>query len=481
MCHTRAGASRTSGGFSAPAIGACRASAPLRRRGARPAARCLIAVVALLSASTARAQAPSPAPRILIDQPLRAVEYQLARLSNEDLVRLERTPDDARYRPVYMALLTRRGLTRSSRDDAIAAIVKLDRTAVPDVLVQALARVPDDDDVTAGWLVARLLAEPVETLRERRALFDKAIADGAPAHGLAAAYAVEIVLNRAPAAAWKAAADRGHLTALVRGLPHLPAEDATRAVYRELFDAVAALALESTDAAAQSAAVRSLLAMPPDTWPAGRLEPLARAVVARVRGTPASRRTEPAVLDAVELGGRLADALPPAVGRPLRREIDDLGVAVVRIAAVPEEMRFDRPWFVVEAGRPVEIVLINLDAMPHNLVVGTPGSLDEIGVRGSAMPMPADPAAKPFVPDLPSVLFATALVASGGQARLAFTAPSSPGEYLFVCTFPGHWLRMYGVMLVVGDLDAWRSAPTPPIDPMTKQPYRERSMPRPGS
>jgi hypothetical protein len=42
---------------------------------------------------------------------------------------------------------------------------------------------------------------------------------------------------------------------------------------------------------------------------------------------------------------------------------------------------------------------------------------------------------------------------------------------VFVCTFPGHWVRMYGVMLVVPDLDAFEAAPTPPSDPMTRQPY----------
>ena len=76
------------------------------------------------------------------------------------------------------------------------------------------------------------------------------------------------------------------------------------------------------------------------------------------------------------------------------------------------------------------------------------------------MPMPADLNAanvKAFVPNLPSVLFATPLVSSGNQARLSFTAPKEPGEYIFVCTFPAHWMRMYGVMLVVPDLEAWRA------------------------
>ncbi len=50
--------------------------------------------------------------RILLDQPPRAVEYQLGRLTNDELVRVERKDDDVRYRPVYFALLTRKGLPR---------------------------------------------------------------------------------------------------------------------------------------------------------------------------------------------------------------------------------------------------------------------------------------------------------------------------------------------------------------------------------
>ena len=137
------------------------------------------------------------------------------------------------------------------------------------------------------------------------------------------------------------------------------------------------------------------------------------------------------MLDLVELGARLADVLPADVGGPIRRELDALGVRVIRISTVAEEMRFDRQWFVVEAGRPVEILLTNPDAMPHNIVVGQPGSVAQIGGQGSSMPMPADVNAanvKAFVPNLPSVLYATPLVASGNQARLSFSAPKESGS-----------------------------------------------------
>ena len=432
----------------------------------------IVTLAFLLASQPAFAQT-----RILLDQPLIAVEYQLARLSTDDLARLERKPDDVRYRPVYMAFLTRKGLTQAWRDEAIAAIAKMDKSAAPDVLMQALARVPTDDELTSGWLLTRMLSEPVETLGARRGMFAKAIAEAVPAHALAGAYGALFLVDGGPMEVWKMAVDRGQIAALVRSLPYLPApvgNDATTKVYATLFDPVAALVRDSTDAAAQAAAVRALIQMPASALPADRIDPLARVIVARVRDTPAERRTDPAVIELVELGGRLADALPSGTGGPLRRELDALGVRVIRISTVAEEMRFDRQWFVVEAGRSVEIVLTNPDAMPHNLVVGEPGSVAQIGGKGGSMPMPPDVNAanvKAFVPNLPSVLYATPLVSSGNQARLSFTAPKAPGEYIFVCTFPAHWMRMYGVMLVVPDLEAWRARPTPPTDPMTKQPY----------
>jgi putative heme-binding domain-containing protein len=42
---------------------------------------------------------------------------------------------------------------------------------------------------------------------------------------------------------------------------------------------------------------------------------------------------------------------------------------------------------------------------------------------------------------------------------LSFTAPKEPGVYPYVCTYPGHWRRMYGALYVVEDLDAYEASP----------------------
>jgi len=53
-----------------------------------------------------------------------------------------------------------------------------------------------------------------------------------------------------------------------------------------------------------------------------------------------------------------------------------------------------------------------------------------------------------FVPDSPNVLVATRLLNAMESTVLAFDAPAEPVEYPFVCSFPGHWMTMRGVLRV---------------------------------
>jgi azurin len=55
---------------------------------------------------------------------------------------------------------------------------------------------------------------------------------------------------------------------------------------------------------------------------------------------------------------------------------------------------------------------------------------------------------KHFVPATPDVLHATKLVDPQASTVLRFKAPAVPGDYPYVCTFPGHWVIMNGVMAV---------------------------------
>lgn len=126
----------------------------------------------------------------------------------------------------------------------------------------------------------------------------------------------------------------------------------------------------------------------------------------------------------------------------------DPSVEVVQMKTVREAMRFDKKEFTVTAGKTVEIVLENPDAMQHNLVIGKPKSMDIIGAAADKLITAKDGADKSYVPTIPQVIAATPLVNPDQTYRLRFTAPATPGDYPFVCTFPGHWRMMNGVMKV---------------------------------
>ncbi|MFN8354428.1 MAG: PVC-type heme-binding CxxCH protein [Spirosomataceae bacterium] len=126
----------------------------------------------------------------------------------------------------------------------------------------------------------------------------------------------------------------------------------------------------------------------------------------------------------------------------------DKNAMVIKIKSVKEAMKFDLKEFTVPAGKSVIIEFENPDAMQHNLVIGKPSSLAVIGKAADKMITAKDAAEKNYVPAIPQVLFSTPLVNPDQTYQLKFTAPTTPGDYPFVCTFPGHWSLMNGVMKV---------------------------------
>lgn len=122
--------------------------------------------------------------------------------------------------------------------------------------------------------------------------------------------------------------------------------------------------------------------------------------------------------------------------------------ARVTINCVRERMLFDKTEFSVKAGQPVSLVLNNPDATPHNLAICVPGSVEEIGLAGNEMAKDPDGIKKDFIPVTEKILHHTKLLAPNATETLRFIAPKVPGDYPYVCTFPGHWVIMRGVMKV---------------------------------
>lgn len=121
----------------------------------------------------------------------------------------------------------------------------------------------------------------------------------------------------------------------------------------------------------------------------------------------------------------------------------------ILMEVVPELMKFNLDYFRVTAGKKVILELDNLDGMQHNLLIIKPGTLEKVGAAADAMLRDPKASEKHYVPEIPEVLFATDMLGPNEVFTLNFTAPTQPGDYPFVCTFPGHWRMMNGIMRVV--------------------------------
>lgn len=123
--------------------------------------------------------------------------------------------------------------------------------------------------------------------------------------------------------------------------------------------------------------------------------------------------------------------------------------AVISLKVVEHVMKFNKSTFTVKAGQSVTIHLENPDFMQHNMVIAKPGTLKKVGAAADQMVQDPNGAEKNYVPAIPEILFASKLLNPEEKQTLKFIAPSTPGDYPFVCTFPGHWSIMNGIMKVV--------------------------------
>ncbi len=207
------------------------------------------------------------------------------------------------------------------------------------------------------------------------------------------------------------------------------------------------------------AAVRAMQRIPKADWSKETAGSLLGVVLEAVEAIPAKDRTGDTALDLLEFGDALASLLPPENAKGMRARLGELGVRVIRIGTVFEKMSFDKELIVIQAGKPVEFVLDNTDLMPHNFVITQPGALEEIGTAAEAQAQQPAFAARHFVPDSKKVLAASKLLQPRESQKVSFNAPKQAGVYPFVCTYPGHWRRMYGALYVVDDLDAYQGNP----------------------
>ncbi|MEK6258166.1 MAG: PVC-type heme-binding CxxCH protein [Planctomycetota bacterium] len=209
----------------------------------------------------------------------------------------------------------------------------------------------------------------------------------------------------------------------------------------------------------RAAAIRALQRLPRATWPKEDATPLLNVLIESVKRIPAADRTSPTALDTLEFADALATLLPADQAKNTRKTLGELGVRVIKIGTIFEKMSFDKDVVVVQAGKPVEFLLENSDLMPHNFAILQPGSLEEIGLMSEAQAQQPGFAAQHYIPKSNKVLAKSTLLQPRDSEKLSFTAPSKAGVYPYVCTYPGHWRRMYGALYVVADLEAYLDNP----------------------
>lgn len=128
---------------------------------------------------------------------------------------------------------------------------------------------------------------------------------------------------------------------------------------------------------------------------------------------------------------------------------------VLEITLTADKIQFlyDKKEFTAKPGQKVKLTLINpadsVTRQPHNLLIVKPGKKDVVGMAANAgMADPAFLTTKQAVPDSAEILHHTKLVQAGEQDVIEFTAPTEAGDYPYLCTYPGHWAIMNGVMKV---------------------------------
>ena len=484
---------------------------PIRLTAALAAALAVASAGLVLPLRAADAPAVEPV-KIDVSKPPAIQKLFLKRLVNASLAAVVRQPEKP-YTLIYQTILTRKGMERKYRQEASEALAKINSSDPAVELINGIGLVPEDDKATVKELVGLLMTQKPASLAKQKEKLTELASEAENPAVRQAAYAALAVAGGGADAVWESAASKEDGRTLLMGGIGLIADAKMRATFADkvlplaakaksdaeqlaAIDAVSFLPGREADAAKalapligteagpiRDAAIKSLSRIPAAKLPADQAAPLAAKLIDAIKSTAVEERVKPAGVDAAQAVKNLAGVMPSADGAALRKSLRDLVPTLVKIRTYREQMMYDTAYFVVPAGKPVQITLENDDAMFHNLVILAPGAFKKVTALAAVLPAPADDEPLPYVPKVPEVLHATRMATSDETLTLAFDAPAAPGDYPFVCTFPGHAERMHGVMLVVADIDAYEKNPKPPIDPRSdeKKPFKsEKNEPMDG-
>lgn len=165
---------------------------------------------------------------------------------------------------------------------------------------------------------------------------------------------------------------------------------------------------------------------------------------------PEGERIIPREQEGIEL---CASPVPEATLGPTAKHPTELpanwsrpeGDRTILLGTLPG-MRFDQIELQVKVGERIQFVFRNHDDMLHNFVLCAPGRGEAVG--RAALELGLNGAASSYVPETEDVLFHTAVVLPGATDRIFFAAPERRGDFDFICSVPGHFMTMKGVLHV---------------------------------
>jgi azurin len=125
----------------------------------------------------------------------------------------------------------------------------------------------------------------------------------------------------------------------------------------------------------------------------------------------------------------------------------------IQITTLRAQMKYDVHSFSIKPNAKIKLVFQNPDDLPHNLIICTPGktkgkdkgkelvdAVTQLGDKGVEQNW--EPTGHP------RMLHSTGMVEPKKTKTIYFKAPKEEGNYPYVCTFPGHFQLMNGMMVV---------------------------------
>jgi azurin len=134
------------------------------------------------------------------------------------------------------------------------------------------------------------------------------------------------------------------------------------------------------------------------------------------------------------------------------------------ITTMEAKMMYDKASFSVKPNAKIKLVLKNLDSLPHNLIICTPGK-KKGGDKGkevidAVLKLGDKGVEQNWEPKgHPRILKSSGMVQPKEATTIFFKAPGKEGNYPYICTFPGHYQLMNGMMKVSKLSDSSRKLP----------------------